>query len=151
MHSSQNQFEQAKIWATIRVWISLPATFLAAVLAVGTGGSLLADFVSKELSGALVLFSAGLGGVVAWLRASDRAEECSASANEYLAIQGAARVARTVDLPRETFDEAREKLAELSERRDSVNRQAPVPSKFARKRARRNIEDGGQSYEIDGE
>lgn len=148
-HSAQNQFEQTKIWNAIQIWLGLPATLLAALLAVGTGGSLLADLVSKEFAGVLILVSSALGATVAWLRAADRAVSCESSANEYLALQNAARIARTIDLPHLEFSEARERLEELSGQRDALNRQARTPSKLARKRANRNIEEGGQNYEVD--
>lgn len=151
MHSAQNQFEQTKIWRVLQIWIALPATALAAILAVGTGGSLLAEVVSKEFAGAMVLVAAGLGSIAAWLKAADKADACEISGNEYLAIQNAARVAQKVDIPEQTFAEARDRLKELSEQRDAANRQAPLPSRLARRRANKNIESGSQQYRADAE
>jgi hypothetical protein len=48
-------------------------------------------------------------------------------------------------------EEARAALGELIARQQEVNKSAPIPSKRAYKRARRNIEGGGQTYEADDE
>ena len=49
------------------------------------------------------------------------------------------------------FETARDRLKELSEQRDAANRQAPLPSRLARRRANKNIESGSQQYRADAE
>jgi hypothetical protein len=147
--SAQTQFEQAKVWKTLHTWISLPAAVIAGVLALGTGGCLLADVLSKEVAGGLVIAAAALGGIVVWLSAANRANSAETSANEYLALQGDARVTRIIDLRVAEFSQAREMLAEILEQQNSINRQAPTSSRVARKRAARNIREGGLKYNAD--
>jgi hypothetical protein len=144
-YSAQTQLEQAKIWRSIYLWLGVPAAVLAAV----TGGSLLADLVSAEVAGASILVSASLGAVLTSLNAAERGQQCEVVGNEYVALQSAARVARDVDLPVQPFDEARVTLGELMDRRDEINRSAPTPSRWAWKRAKRNVESGGQTFAVD--
>jgi hypothetical protein len=147
--AAQTQFEQAKVWKTLHTWISVPAALVAGLLALGTGGCLLADLLSKEVAGGLVIAAAALGAIVVWLSAADRATGAEASANEYLALQGDARVTRIIDLRVAEFGQAREMLAELLEQQNSINRQAPTASRVARKRAARNVREGGLKYNVD--
>jgi hypothetical protein len=83
------------------------------------------------------------------VNAAQRAEQSRASANAYLALQGDARVMRTVDVPTLNQDEARQRLAELIERRNAVNETAPVPAFLSYLLGRRNIQKGRQIYEVD--
>jgi hypothetical protein len=83
------------------------------------------------------------------LNAAQRAEQSRIAANAYLALQGDARVARTVDVPGLDADEARSKLDELIERRNGINDSAPIPSFLAYQLGKRNINKGRQKYEAD--
>jgi hypothetical protein len=56
-----------------------------------------------------------------------------------------------IDVHTMGHEEARAALGELIARQQEVNKSAPIPSKRAYKRARRNIEGGGQTYEADDE
>ena len=48
-----------------------------------------------------------------------------------------------------TVDEARAILANLVARHQELNATAEIPSKRARKKAKKNIDEGGQTYEVD--
>lgn len=144
-YSAQNQFEQAKIWKAVHLWLAVPAALLGAV----TGGSLLADEISPVLAGILALVAAGLAGVLATVKAAERGEVCQRVGNEYLALQRDARIARNVDLREQAPQEARDALGELVARQNELNAVAPIPSTLARSRGQRNITAGGQTYRAD--
>jgi len=55
----------------------------------------------------------------------------------------------TVDLKALSIDEARERLADLTARRDSLNKTAEPPGSAAYKKAKKLLEAGGQAYEQD--
>jgi hypothetical protein len=48
-----------------------------------------------------------------------------------------------------TVEEARQRLEELTISRNEINGTADPPGRFARNRATRVIDEGGQTYEID--
>jgi len=56
---------------------------------------------------------------------------------------------RTIDVPGLGHDEARQRLAELVERRNAINETAPVPAFLSYLLGRRNIEKGRQIYAVD--
>jgi hypothetical protein len=67
----------------------------------------------------------------------------------YLALEGDARVLRTIDLPGLDHDEGRQRLSELVERRNAINETAPVPAFLSYLLGRRNILKGRQTYKVD--
>ena len=75
--------------------------------------------------------------------------QAQASANAYLELQTAARQLLTIDLTVMAQADTRSTLAELTARRDEVNRTSDAPSRYARWKAKRNMAEGGQQYEID--
>lgn len=145
MYSAQIQFEQTKQWRGVNLGLGLPASALAAI----SGATALASTTGRFAAGILALVSAGFGAILTTLNAAHRMNQASAAANAYLEIQTGARQAREVDLPSWTIEEARNALAELTSRRDEQNKTAEVPNSRAYKRAKKNIDAGGQTYETD--
>ncbi|MCM3848778.1 SLATT domain-containing protein [Pseudonocardia sp. DR1-2] len=145
MYSAQIQFEAAKQWRGMNLVLGLPASVLAAV----AGATALADATNQLVAGILALMSAAFGAILTTVNAAHRMNQASAAANAYLEIQTAARQARLIDLPGQDIDEIRATLAELTARRDEQNKTVEPPNRRAYKRGSKNIEDGGQSYEVD--
>ena len=114
----------------------------------GTTG--LAETLSTGAGSVLALLAAALTAVMTTLNAAQRSEQARGAANAYLALQGGARLLRTVDAPVSSASDARERLAELVERRNAINATAPVPARFAYRLGRRDIVKGRQAYEVDG-
>jgi hypothetical protein len=133
MWSAQGQFEQMKLWRLTNLLLGLPAATLAAI----SGGTGLATHTSNGIPAILAL------------NPSRRVAQSYAAANAYLEVQTAARQLLMIDLPHSDRASAREALAKLSERRDEINKTADPPNIYARWRARRNIETGGQTYIAD--
>ncbi|WP_097241191.1 SLATT domain-containing protein [Streptomyces sp. 1331.2] len=144
-HSAQGQFEQMKLWRATNLLLGVPATGLSAA----AGGTFLADAGQAQLAGALALIAAALTAVSTTVNAARRAEGAGAAANSYLDLQTDARQLLLVDLPHLTFDEGRERLSQLTQRRSEVNANADPPSRWARRKAEKNLAEGGQDYEID--
>lgn len=118
----------------------------AAAVAGATG---LAGAASEHTAAVIALVAAALTAVMTTISAAQRAEQSRVAANAYLALQGDARVLRTVDLPTLDAGAARERLTEMVDRRNAVNDSAPVPSFLAYLLGKRNITKGRQSYEAD--
>jgi hypothetical protein len=144
-HSSQTQFSSGKFWRGFNLALGVPS----AALAAAAGTTVLADASNAKVGAVIALIAAALTAVMTTMNAAQRAEQSRASANAYLALQGDARVLRTIDLPGLQHDEARQRLAELVERRNAINETAPVPALLAYLLGRRNIVKGRQTYEVD--
>jgi hypothetical protein len=143
--SAQGQFEQMKLWRSMNMVLGTPAAVLAAV----SGGTGLAAEQVTSGPAILALLAAGFGAALTTLNPSRRVAQAQASANAYLEIQTSARQLLTVDLKGLGQDEARERLNVLTAQRNEVNRTADPPSRYANWRARKNVEMGGQTYEVD--
>jgi hypothetical protein len=143
--SGQGQFEQAKIWRGSNYALGVPSAALAAV----AGAAGLASTAGRYWAGVAALTAAAFGAVMTSLNLARRIEQAQTAANAYLALQQDARVFYEIDVSTMGFDEARAALGELIARQQEVNKSAPIPSKRAYKRAGRNIESGGQTYEVD--
>jgi hypothetical protein len=146
-YSAQGQFEQAKLWRGLNAGLGVPAATLAAI----SGGTGLASKGNGTTPAILALLAAAFGAVLTTVNASRRMTQAQASGNAYLEIQTAARQFLTIDLAHMAFEEAREQLSVLTQRRDEVNKTSDPPSRYAYWRARNNIKQGGQDYEADKE
>jgi hypothetical protein len=144
-YSAQTQFSSGKFWRGLNLLLGTAAAALAAV----AGATGLSEATGPETAAIIALVAAALAAVMTTLNAAQRAEQSRVSANAYLALQGDARVFRTIDLDRLDPDEARQRLVELIERRNTINDTAPVPAFLAYRLGRRNIAKGRQSYEVD--
>lgn len=140
MWSAQGQFEQAKGWQRLNLWLGSLAASSAAV----SGALVLASSGFDIVGGVLALFAAAGGAVLTVVNASQRATVASAAANAYLEIQNAARRTRLVDAPWADVEMSRPLLEALTERMDEQNRSAEPISPRAYRKARRNVKAGGQ-------
>lgn len=122
-HSAQNQFEYSKTWRSVDRWLGSISALLAAI--------------------------AGTGAVATSLGAPKTKTLAHASGNAYLALQQDCRNFIEVDLDYTPVDEARAVLTNLVARHQELNATAEIPSRRARKKAKKNIEEGGQTYEVD--
>lgn len=145
MHSAQTQFSSSKFWRGLNLTLGIPAAALAAI----AGTTVLAKVVSAQAGAGIALVAAALTAVMTTFNAAQRAEQSRVAANAYLALQGDARVLRTIDLPSLSPEDVRSRLAELIERRNTINDSAPVASVIAYRAGRRNIAKGRQRYQVD--
>ncbi len=145
--SAQSQFEQAKYWRAVNLFLGVPGAVLAAV----AGGTALVSTTGRVAAGIIALVAAGLSAISTTLNAAQRTEQAQAAGNLYLALQADARIAREADLPTQSFEEARAALSELRVRQDEINQSSALPARYAYWRAKKNIESGGQTYQIDNQ
>jgi hypothetical protein len=144
-YSAQTQFSSGKFWRGLNLCLGVPASIAAAV----AGAAGLADTANARTAGVIALVAAALTAVMTTINAAQRAEQSRVAANTYLALQGDARVLRTIDLPTLDARPARDRLAKMVERRNAVNDSAPIPSFLAYLLGKRNVEKGRQTYEVD--
>jgi hypothetical protein len=145
--SAQGQFEQMKLWRAMNAVLGVPAAVLAAV----SGGTGLAADKPTATPAILALIAAGFGAALTTLNPSRRVSQSQGAANAYLELQTVARQLLAVDLPNLSREDARERLATLTARREEVNKTADPPSWYAYWRAGQSIKKGRQSHEVDAE
>lgn len=147
MYSAQGQFEEAKKWRGINFGVGVPTSVFAAI----SGALVLADAPWSVLAGVLALAAAAGGAILTTVNAAQRMNQASSAGNAYLEVQTAARQSRLIDLPQLALDDARATLSELTARRDEQNKTAEVVSFRAYRKAKKNIDRGGQSYAADSD
>jgi hypothetical protein len=147
MYGAQMQFEQTKHWRGVNLGLGLPASILAAV----SGATALAVTTGRIAAGILALTSAAFGAILTTMNASHRTNQAASAANGYLSIQTNARQLRTIDLPDMTLKDARGILTELTAQLNEQNKSAEPPSGRVYRKAKANIEAGGQTYAADTE
>ncbi len=143
--SSETQFEYAKRWRTVDRWVGSAAAALAAVS--GVGG--LSKVISVSWAGAIAIASALVGAIAATIAARQTTEKAAVSANSYRALQQDTRMFIDVDLDSLPIEDARDDLQGLVDRLQQLNRESAIPSTKAWQRARRQIDGGAQTYEVD--
>lgn len=152
-YSAQSQFEQAKIWRGINLWLGAPSAVLAALggsAVLSSGNWSILGISSSVIGGVLALAAAALAAILTTVNASRRQTQSQSSGNAFLQLQTAARQFATIDIKALSYDDARDELKNLTNSRDELNKTADVPSRWAYNKAQKNIsKDGGQDYAID--
>jgi hypothetical protein len=156
VYSSQSQFEQAKIWRALNIWLGAPAAVAAALAASailsGSDQTMLFGIRGHTLAGLLALLSAALSSILTTVNASRRTTQSQASGNAFLQLQTEVRQLILVDLKHLNFEEARERLESITNSRNELTKTADPAGRYAYWKAKRNIEkQGGQTYEVDTE
>lgn len=144
-HSAQNQLEYSKTWRSVDRWLGGFAAILAAI--AGAGG--LSEVFSAKWAGLIALAAAGAGAIATTLGAPKTKALAHAAGNAYLALQQDCRNFIEVDLDYISVDEARGTLAKLVAKLQELNATAEIPSRRARKKGKKNIDQGDQKYEVD--
>lgn len=144
-YASETQFEYAKNWRRLDRWLGSASAALAAV--AGVGG--LSQVFTARWAGLIAVLAALVGAVAASISAPKTKEKASVAANSYRALQQDVRIFLRIDLGTMSSEDARQKLQELVDRLQQLNREGEIPSKKAWERARAQIEGGSQKYETE--
>ncbi len=144
--ASEAQYANCKVWRIADTIIGVSAAVAAGV--AGVAG--LADLITAKLAGGIAIVSAALGAVNASLGAGRIASGSTVAGNQYRNLQQDVRVFRYVELQSLAEADATDRLKQLIIRQQDLNESSPVPSALAFWMAKRNINRGGQKYEVDG-
>ena len=128
---TREQDAAARLWRVVNLGLGA-----AAVLTSGVAGSLVLATGSLDLvAGGLALGAALLTTIISMVGPARRETQATEAAKAYQTVQTLTRQAGQVDLPGQRFEQARQALADLTERWHTVNRAAvPVP-RWARQSA----------------
>jgi hypothetical protein len=145
MWSAQGQFAQAKGWQKLNLWLGS----LSAGSAALSGALVLSSSGLDVFGGVLALFAAAGGAVLTVVNVSQRATAATAAVNAYLEIQNPSRQERVIGTRWMDIGERRAILQGLTARMAEQNRSAKPISPRAHRKARRNIQAGGQTAFFD--
>lgn len=143
--SSQVQFEAAKSWQRWNLILGVPAS----VFGLFTGGAAYTDAFEPWIVGTGALIGAGLAGSMTVLGAERRGTRAKACANTYHDIQDDARRLLLIALADMSQDEAAAALQSLCDRYSETRQTADAPARRFYRRARKNMEEGGQQFAVD--
>lgn len=145
--SSKRHFNTADIWK----WCHYGLGVLAALAAAGAGASALGE--ETLAAGVLGAASAFLSALMTFLKPGETSAVHKGVGDKYLSLKNDARIFRTVLLIHagEDQDSLISQLAELSDRRNSLNESSPVTPRWAFEKARKGVEQGEATHAVDKE
>lgn len=144
LFSSKGHFFTAGFWSNFHLWIGLPTAVLAAV----AGG--VAWDGHTTVAGAIAIAVAGLTAVATFTNPNDKANAHLTAGNNYDALRNRARIFWTIDCWQETSERVlTEKLKDMSEEKNKLNRSCPQIPRWAHRRAQRGIEAGEAKHAVD--
>jgi hypothetical protein len=142
--SGKRHFNAASRWQGYHNKLGIPSTALSAI----AGLSAFAEF--PKLAGVIAISTAALTAVFTFLKTDERASKHQATGNSYFSLKNEARIFRKIECTENTdLGELKARILELSDRRNSLNEQAPETIDADFQTARAGIEDGEQEYRVD--
>ena len=147
LYTAKGHFVAAQFWTNFHLWIGIPTVILAAI----AGITAFAKFDENNiLAGVLSIIVVVLTAVTTFLNPKERANTYLISGNNYDSLLTKARIFWTIDCREENSEQVlTEKLKDLSDRRDKLNRESPQVPTWAYKKAKKGIEEGEADYRID--
>lgn len=120
-------------------------------MASGLGGVLtFADGPWQYVAAALAMVAVASAAIHTTMKPDRKVEQCRASGNAYLAVQTAARRLHSIDLIEGAdLGAAHDRLEALGSEKSRIDESSDVIPRRAYKRAKANIEKGGQRFEVD--
>lgn len=146
IYSSKGHFNAEDTWVRRNYWLGVPATVLSAI----AGATLIKS--QPEWATAFTLLASLLTGLMTFLKPNERAAMHRAAAGQFLALRNDARFFREIDLLQsDRMGELSERLEELSAARNELNLKSPSIPRRAFVAARKGIEEGEATHEVDKE
>jgi hypothetical protein len=143
LYSAKGHFEAGRAWSKAHLWIGLPSAILAAIASASAFQS------AEATAGILAAVVVALAALSTFLNPNERAVSHHTAGTRYNAIRNQARIFRTIELPMSTAADGPARLRELAQQRDDLNQASPQIPRWAFARARKAIESGEASYEVD--
>lgn len=147
LYTAKGHFVAAQFWTNFHLWVGIPTAILAAI----AGASALAQFDNHNIvAGILSIVVVALTALTTFLNPNEKASVHLNSGNNYDALQSKVRIFWTIDCWEENSEQVlTNKLKDLSEQRDKLNRGCPQVPSWAYKIARKGIEEGEADYKVD--
>jgi len=147
LYTSKGHFVVAGFWSNFHLWFGIPTVILATV----AGTSALSQFGnSAVIAGVISIVVAVLSATTIFLNPRERANCHLSAGNSYDSLLTKVRIFWTIDCWQEDSEQVlTAKLKDLSEERNRLNRECPQVPRFAYLRAKKGIQGGEATYEVD--
>jgi len=147
LYTSKGHFAAARFWSNFHLWVGIPIVILATV----AGASALSQFGNfAVIAGVISIIVAVLSATATFLNPRERANVHLSAGNNYDSLLSKTRIFWTIDCWRNDSEEVlTQKLRDLSEERNRLNRECPQVPRFAYLQARKGIQEGEAGHEID--
>jgi hypothetical protein len=147
LYSSKGHFAAAGFWRNLHFYLGLPATVLAAIAAA----SAFSQFDSGNVIGGWIsICVAAFSGLLTFLNPQEKSAAHFAAGNNFDALQSRVRVFWTVDCRGNDSDLVlSNRLKDLVEEKNELNRKSPQIPRFAYRTARKGIAAGEADYKVD--
>lgn len=146
-YSSKRHFNTSQFWERVHYWIGIPSVALAAI----ASASALSEWqYGAVVAGVISIIVAVLTAINTFINPSQKSEIHHKMGNSYLSLKNKARIFHNIESSEFQNDEdLRIALKELTDKRDELNYNAPqTPYRYFQS-ARKGIEEGESTYEID--
>lgn len=147
LFSSKGHFVASHFWTNFHLWIGIPSVIIAAV----AGTLSFAQFTNHHIvSGVLSIVVVVLTAVSTFLNPKERAGTYLSSGNNYESLRCKVRIFWTIECRNENSEQLlTDRLKDLAQERDRLNRDCPQVPKLAYLKAKRGIESGEASFQVD--
>lgn len=147
-YSARGHFVSAGFWLHLHLWVGSAAAIAAAI----AGVSALSQF-NHLLAGTLAIIVAAVTGIMTFLNTNEKATSHRNAGNDYTSLRNKARIFRNVDCSaaERSEQELNNRLQELSEQRNALNKNNPQIPGWAYRRGKKGIEAGESDYAVDSD
>ena len=143
-YSAKGHFVAAQFWNNFSLWIGIPTVILAAISGALAFASIMI-FVGIISTVVVVLSS-----VTTFLNPKERANAHLVAGNNYESLLTRTRIFWTIDCRSEGSEQIlTDKLKDIIEQRDKMNRECPQIPTWAYKKGKKGIERGEYQYRVD--
>ena len=147
MFSAKGHFVAAEHWSRFHRNVGVPIAVLAALAAASSFSQFDASGV---VAGFIALVVAGLSAFQTFMNPNEKASGHLNAGNNYDALQNRARIFWSIECwQTESDGMLTERLRDLSEHKDKLNRSCPQVPEWAYTKAREGIEAGETIYAVD--
>lgn len=148
MFSAKGHFVAAEYWSTFHRNVGVPVAVLAALAAASSFSRF---DTSGAVAGFIALVVAGLSALQTFMNPNEKAGGHLNAGNNYDALQNRARIFWSIDCWQAESDGIlTERVRDLSQEKDKLNRSCPQIPEWAYAKARKGIEAGETAYAVDG-
>ena len=147
LYTSKSHFAAAQFWSSFHLRIGIPTVVMAAI----AGASVLSQFGNYiVIAGVISIVIAVLTAMTTFLNPRERASSHLSAANNYDSLLSKTRIFWTIECWQDDSDVVlTQKLRDLSEERNRLNRDCPQVPRFAYLAARKGIKEDEANYKVD--
>lgn len=142
-YSAKGHFESGRMWTWVHFGIGVPSAILSA------WAGLEAIQENGDFAFSLAIAGSALMALNTFLNPSEKSQRHQNAGNQYKSLQNQSRIFREVSLPLLDHTQAMEEFKALAAARDQLNEASPATLRWGFLSARKGIEAGEATYEVD--